>query len=99
MSHKNKDFHVIGSTIRICSQVSVTVGSVVTVKSIVDPDNNEILSNQPMSFDDDENVNIATYLFDTDPDVHTTGKYKVITKVVNGSKKSLAKGYFYLEEE
>ena len=90
--------HVVGSAVRIRSEISETSGSTVTLKSLVNPSGSTILSDQAMSFNDSDNTSIASVIFQSVTS-SPAGKYKFITKVVNASIISLAKGYFYLEEQ
>ncbi len=88
--------YVVGSAVKIKSEVSLVLGSVVTFDLYL-PDGTLLLDDQAMSFST-VNTSVAFAVWQSTTS-SVVGRYKFITKVVNGGFENQAKGFFYLESE
>lgn len=86
--------HLVGSAIKIKSEVSVVTGTTVTLDRLIDPSGNTVLSAEAMSFDEVD-TDVAFMVWQSSDD-SVTGKYTFVVKTVNGSYTNYAKGNFYL---
>lgn len=90
--------YVIGSAVEIRCEIDqeLVATTTISLESLFDPDGNEILSTQPMGFDEEE-TNVAFIVWQSTDGVDPVGRYEYIVKSVNGINQNLSKGFFYLE--
>jgi hypothetical protein len=90
--------HVIGSAVTLFSEVDHKDGTVVTLQSLFDPNGDEVLSNQVMSWDT-VNPSVALKVWQSLKGTHELGRYRYLIKAVNGIYTNVSKAYFYIDEE
>ena len=89
--------YITGSAVKLRSEVSVISGTTVTF-DLYDPNGVQILDDTASSFET-KNTSVAFATWQSTVNTHTAGRYKYISKAVNGAYTNQAKGFFYLEDE
>ena len=90
--------HIIGSAIKIISEVDVVTGTTMTVESIKNAEGSTVATDLAMSFDATETLQASVVWQSLSP-THSAGTYTFITKAVNGSYTSFGKGKFNIEDK
>ena len=90
--------YLVGSAVKIKSEVSEVSGTVVTLSKLLGPDGSSIIADQAMSFDT-VNTSVAFMVWQSTENTHTKGRYKYIIKAVNGAYTNIGKGFFNLEDQ
>ena len=88
--------HIVGSAIKINSEVSIVTGVTVSLEKLTDPNGLAILENQSMAFST-VNSSVAFAVWQSS-NSSVLGRYKYKTKASNGSNSDTEIGYFYLQD-
>lgn len=68
----------------------------ITLESLFDPDDNEILSAEAMEYGT-EDTNIASMVWQSTKGVDPVGKYRYVVKSLNGTYSNFQESFFFLE--
>lgn len=90
--------YILGSAVKMYSEVDHPEGTVVTLQNLFAPDGTEILANQSMSWDTINSAQ-AVRVWQHIKGSYPAGRYRYLVKAVNGIYTNVSKAYFYIDEE